>query len=210
MQEFVSLAGIIGALAIGALSPGPSFVIVAKLAISTSGANGLAASIGMGIGGVAFALAALLGLQAVLLAVPALYVGLKLLGGLYLCYLGYRIFSGSRQALKVDGAGKGEQTPLYRSLLLGLATQLGNPKTAIVYAGVFAAFLPDSFSILFALTLLGVVFAIETGWYAVVALVLSSPGPRRAYLRSKTRVDRAASLFMVGLGLKLILSAHRA
>lgn len=64
MQEFLSLAGIIGALAIGVVSPGASFVMVAREAISTSRGNGLAASIGMGIGGVLFASAALLGLQA--------------------------------------------------------------------------------------------------------------------------------------------------
>jgi threonine/homoserine/homoserine lactone efflux protein len=56
----------------------------------------------MGCGGLAFALAALLGLQAVL-AVPALYLGLKVIGGMYLCYLGYRIFSGAKQARRGHG-----------------------------------------------------------------------------------------------------------
>jgi threonine/homoserine/homoserine lactone efflux protein len=209
MQEFLSLVGIIGALAIGVVSPGPSFVMVARVAISTSRARGLAASLGMGLGGVAFALAAILGLQAILLAVPALYAGLKVLGGLYLCYLGYRIFSGAKEPLQIEGAGSNEQSSSYGSLLLGLTTQVSNPKTAIVYASVFAAFLPNSFSVPFALALLFVVFVVEAGWYSIVAVVLSSAGPRRAYLSYKAWVDRTAGLVMVGLGLKLITSAHR-
>lgn len=209
MQELISLLGIVGALAIGVVSPGPSFVLVARVAVSASRPSGIAASLGMGLGGVVFAVAALLGLQAVLLAVPALYVGLRVLGGLYLCYLGYRIFSGAKKSLQVGGAGARQHAPLHRFFLLGLTTQVSNPKTAIVYASVFAAFLPNSFSVPFALSLLCVVFAVEAGWYAIVAVLLSSSRSRRAYLSCKAWVDRTAGAVMVGLGLKLITSAHR-
>jgi threonine/homoserine/homoserine lactone efflux protein len=209
MQELMSLLGIIGALAIGVVSPGPSFVMVARVAVSASRPNGMAASLGMGFGGVVFAVAALLGLQAVLLAVPALYVGLKVLGGLYLCYLGYRILVGARLPLRVDDSSTAQRGSLRRSFLLGLTTQVSNPKTAIVYASVFAAFLPTHFSVAFAVALLCIVFAVEAGWYAIVAVLLSAPGPRRAYLSCKAWVDRAAGAVMVGLGLRLIASAHR-
>ena len=209
MQELIPLLGIIGTLAIGTLSPGPSFVMVARVAVSASRLSAIAAAVGMGVGGVAFAVAALLGLQAVLLAVPALYVGLKALGGLYLCYLGYRIFSGARHSLQVDAVGTRPHASSLRFFLLGLSTQVSNPKTAVVYASVFAAFLPSTFSTAFAFSLLCAVFAIESGWYTIVAVLLSSPGPRRAYLRCKTWVDRTAGTVMVGLGLRLIASAHR-
>jgi threonine/homoserine/homoserine lactone efflux protein len=208
MQEFVALAGIIGALGVGVVSPGPSFVMVARLAVATSRANGLAAAAGMGAGGAVFAVAALLGLQAVLLAVPSVYLALKLLGGLYLCYLGTRIFLAAKVPLPVEVPGQGNGSSLSRSFCLGLTTQLSNPKTAVVYASVFAAFLPSTFSSVFAVVLLCVVLTIEAGWYSVVAAMLSSSGPRRAYLSYKAWVDRAAGFVMVGLGLKLISSVH--
>lgn len=209
MQEFVALAGIIGALGVGAVSPGPSFVMVARLAVAASRANGLCAAVGMGVGGVIFAVAALLGLQAVLLAVPSVYLALKLLGGLYLSWLGLRIFLAARVPLAVEVPGQRVGSPLSRSFWLGLTTQVSNPKTAIVYASVFAAFLPGHFSPLFAAALLCVVFVVEAGWYAVVATLLSSSRPRHVYLGYKAWVDRAAGLVMVGLGLKLIAAAHR-
>lgn len=209
MQEFVALAGIIGALAVGVVSPGPSFVMVARLAVATSRANGVCAAVGMGVGGVVFAVAALFGLQAILLAVPAVYLVLKLFGGLYLCYLGVRIFLGARVPLPVEVPGQGAGTRRSRSFWLGLTTQVSNPKTAIVYASVFAAFLHGTFYPLFAALLLCVVFVVEAGWYAVVAAVLSSSRPRRVYLGYKAWVDRAAGAVMVGLGLKLIASAHK-
>jgi len=201
--------GIIGALAVGVVSPGPSCVMVARLAVATSRPNGLCAAVGMGVGGVVFAGAALCGLQAILLAVPSVYLVLKLLGGLYLCYLGSRIFRAAKVPLTVEVPGQSAGTRLSRSFWLGLTTQVSNPKAAIIYASVFAAFLPGTFSPLFAAVLLCVVFVIEAGWYAVVAAVLSSSRPRRAYLGYKAWVDRAAGVVMVGLSLKLIASAHK-
>jgi threonine/homoserine/homoserine lactone efflux protein len=211
MQELLSLGAILGALAVGVISPGPSFVMVAKEAVSVSRANGLAAALGMGLGGTAFALAALGGLQAVLVAIPVLYSTLKVLGGLYLCYLGYRIYAGASRPLSTadDRCGSAARS-IRTSLWIGLTTQLSNPKTAIVYASVFAAFLPGHLSTHLAVTLVAVVFVLETSWYAIVATLLSAAAPRRAYVGCKSFVDRAAGIVMLGLGLKLIASAHRA
>ena len=210
MQEIAALAGVIGALAVGTVSPGPSFVVVARLAVTTSRANGLGAAVGMGVGGVVFAVAALLGLQAVLLAVPSVYLALKVLGGLYLGYLGFRIIRAAKASLAVEGPGQSGATSVSRSFWLGFTTQVSNPKTAIVYASVFAAFLPVTFSAFFSAVLVSLVFAIEAGWYAIVATMLSSYRPRRAYLDCKAWVDRGAGVVMVGLGLKLVASAHKA
>ena len=53
------------------------------------------------------------------------------------------------------------------------------------------------------------VFCIEAGWYAVVAVVLSSQAPRSIYLGAKKWVDRLAGAVMIGLGLRLVTTAHR-
>ena len=207
-HELTALLGVLAALTVGVVSPGPSFVMVARMAAASSRSRALGAALGMGVGGLLFASAALLGLQSVLHAVPALYVALKVLGGLYLCYLGLLIFRSARQPLPaeaIDPRASGAR----RSFWLGLATQLSNPKTAIVYASVFAAFLPEQFSLAFAVALLALVFLVEAGWYSLVALALSSAAPQRAYLSCKAWVDRLAGAVMVGLGIRLLTTATR-
>ncbi|KRR07038.1 threonine transporter [Bradyrhizobium jicamae] len=209
MQELAVLASIVAALSVGVVSPGPSFVMVARVAVASSRIRALATALGMGAGGALFGAAALLGLQSVLLAVPALYAVLKVLGGLYLCYLGFLIFRSARQPLAmVAGGGEDGSRPL-RAFWLGFTTQVSNPKTSIVYASVFAAFLPSSFSVAFAAALLAAVFVVESAWYALVAILFSSAGPQRAYLSYKSWVDRAAGAVMFGLGLKLVTSAAK-
>jgi len=207
MQEIPALVGIFAALSVGVVSPGPSFVMIARTAVSSSRADGLSAALGMGAGGLAFASAALLGLHGLLLAVPSLYVFLKLAGGLYLVYLGARIWRAARQALAVTQPTPSTSATAWKSFALGFTTQISNPKTAIVYASVFAAFLPASPSLAFNVAVVVLAFAIETAWYALVAVALSSERPRGAYLRFKAWIDRVAGGVMVLLGLKLLSSA---
>lgn len=207
MQELIALVGITMALGLGAASPGPSFVMVAREAVATSRLNAFAAALGMGLGGVLFAAAALLGLQAMFQAVPMAYLLFKVLGGLYLAYLGYRIYRGARAPLAVTLTGAATARPLRRSFLLGLTTQVSNPKTAIVYASVFASFLPAAVSWSLAVGLVLCVFVVEFGWYAIVAALLSAPAPRRAYLHYKSAIDRLAGAIMIGLGIRLVNSA---
>ncbi|QNK70894.1 LysE family translocator [Variovorax sp. PAMC26660] len=211
MDNTLSLLGIAGAMAVGAMSPGPSFVMVARTAVASRG-DGLAAALGMGAGGMVFAIAAMAGLQAAFLAVPGLYLAIKGFGGAYLIYLGIRIWRGARQPLDVAqdaGTSPRQQGRGGRTFLLGLATQVSNPKTAVVYASIFAAFLPREVPLVLALAVPAVIFCIETGWYTIVALALSSAAPRSAYLRYKTWIDRAAGGVMGLLGLRLVWSAVR-
>ena len=55
---------------------------------------------------------------------------------------------------------------------------------------------------------MAIVFALETSWYALVATMLSTAAPRRAYAGCKVFVDRAAGIVMLGLGIKLIAARH--
>lgn len=207
-DTWMALLAICGALSIGVISPGPSFVMVARTAVAASRGDGLAAALGMGAGGALFAILALAGLRIALMAVPWLYLALKFGGGAWLAYLGWRIWRNACKPLVVADEGiKRQPRALSRSLGLGFVTQISNPKTALVYTSVFAALLPVSFPLGAALLLPAVVFVIEAGWYALVAVALSSRAPRAAYVRSKRWIDRAAGGVLAALGIKLVASA---
>ena len=76
------LGSITLALMLGAISPGPTFIYVAKNSIAISRKHGLFTALGTGLGAAIFGLLAVLGLQAFLLAVPSSYLALKICGGL--------------------------------------------------------------------------------------------------------------------------------
>lgn len=207
MTLTASVLAIAGALTLGAMSPGPSFVLVARFAVASSRRDALAAALGMGIGGLILALAGLAGLQALLTAVPVLYLVLKIAGGVYLIYLGWRMWRGAREPLAVAAVRDAQHSPYSkRSFLLALTTQLSNPKAAIIYGSVFAALLPKEISWQASALLCAIVFVIETGWYTIVAVALSSSRSRAAYLGYKAIIDRLAGGVMALLGARLMTS----
>lgn len=210
MELILSLVSVLGALLIGAISPGPSFVLVARTSMAASRIDGLLTAIGMGVGGVVFSVMVLLGLQVALASVPWLYLALKLVGGLYLVYLAVRIWRGAKEPIVIPSAREGIPRSVKKSFLLGLITQLSNPKTAVVYGSIFAALLPHNLPHIAALALPFLVFLVEAGWYSIVALALSAESSRAAYLRSKMHVDRVAGGVMGLLGLKLVAAARPA
>ena len=60
------------------------------------------------------------------------------------------------------------------------------------------------------LSLPPLVFAVEFGWYTIVALCFSTRRPRELYLRARKWVDRIAAGAIALLGLRLILNAPKA
>jgi threonine/homoserine/homoserine lactone efflux protein len=209
MQPAIVIAGILGAILIGAMSPGPSFVLVARTSIALGRRDGLAAALGMGIGGVLFGALALLGLQALLTRLAWLDTGLKLIGGAYLLYLAIRLWRGAAEQIAVPTTAAPRAATMRRSFSLALATQLSNPKTALFYGSVIATLLPGAPPPWLLAALPPLIFLVEAGWYAIVALAFSTDRPRAAYLRAKRWIDRTASIVMAGLGLRLIVAAAR-
>lgn len=208
MSELLAFSGIAIALALGAASPGPSFLMVARTAVSHGRNAGLAVACGMGLGAFVFAFAALMGLSAALLAVPWLYAAFKITGGIYLLYLAINIWRGAKVPLQdVAAQTVGQRVDWRKQLAMGFATQVSNPKTAIVYGSVFAAFLPAIPTLHFNVAVLLTVVLIEAGWYAVVATLLSAPRSRQFYLYHKKWVDRAAGMVMGMLGVRLVTTA---
>src|SRR6266581_1956638 len=88
-----------------------TIILISRITVVQSRAHGLAAALGMGLGGVVFASLALLGLAALLNHVAWLYAILKLAGGAYLIWLGIRIWQGAKDPLpSADGASVCERS----------------------------------------------------------------------------------------------------
>jgi threonine/homoserine/homoserine lactone efflux protein len=207
MDTFLTITSIISVLAIGVVSPGPSFLLVARTAVAYSRGAAMVSAFGMAVGATILSIAALLGLHALFNQIPAAYIGLKIFGGLYLIYLAVKTWRSATSPLQVGVATSNGGAGRPRHFWLAAGTMLSNPKAAIQYGVIFAAMLPRAPSATLVVVLPIAVFAIEATWYLVVALVLSAPSPRGAYLRLKTQIDRTVGVVLSLLGVRLLLSS---
>ncbi|PWB13677.1 threonine transporter [Acinetobacter sp. AM] len=203
MESLIILGSITLALMLGAISPGPTFIYVAKNSIAISRKHGLFTALGTGTGAALFGLLAVMGLQAILLAVPSAYLALKICGGIYLLWLAFKIIKHAKEPMETTN-GAAAPMSYKQAYRLGLITQMSNPKIAIVLASIFTALLPKDIPTYFYVVLPMLCFFIDAGWYSLVAVALSAEGPRKVYLKSKAIFDRVAGGVMTLLGLKLI------
>lgn len=207
----ISLFSILGALAVGMVSPGPAFLFVTRTAVASPRREGLACAAGMGLGAAIICTLALLGVRVMIERAQWLYLGFKMVGGCYLLYLSWRLWRGASLTATEPGTVQQRASGALRSFLLALATQLSNPKALIVIGGVIAALLPAHAPAWMYGVIPPVNLLMETAWYSFVALVMSSPAPRRVYLRAKTGIDCAAGGVLAFLGLRLVIEgAQRA
>lgn len=206
MDQYFAILAILGTMMIGAMTPGPSFIVVARVSLARSRREGVAVALGMGLASATFTAIALGGLHFILEQVPWAYLALKVLGGGYLVFLAFRIFRGSKSPMNVSSLPSGPERrgSLRKAFALGFLTQISNPKTAVVFASVFATFLTVTPDLPVYLILVPLIYTAHAGWYSFVALALSSERPRRAYGRAKTWIDRCTATVMGTLGASLV------
>lgn len=208
MDTALTVTSILAVLAVGVVSPGPSFILVARAAVACSRTSAMASAIGMASGATIWSLAALLGLHALFVHIPAVYLGMKIVGGLYLVFLAVKTWRGAATPIEVDVAVGQSSAGRLRHFWLAAVTMLSNPKAAVQYGVLFAAMIPSAPSASLLVVLPVAVFVLEATWYLVVALVLSAPRPRNAYLRMKTHIDRTVGVMLGLLGVRLVLSSN--
>src|SRR3569623_2616211 len=80
-----------------AIPPGPGIFYVAARTLAGGRAEGIASSFGTGLGGMVHVLAGSLGISALVLASAELFTALKLVGAVYLVWLGFRTLQSARR-----------------------------------------------------------------------------------------------------------------
>ncbi|WP_205354170.1 LysE family translocator [Streptomyces sp. SID5474] len=120
------------------LTPGPNMMYVTSRSITQGRRAGLVSLLGVGLGFLIYMSMANLGLSAVFLVVPELYMAVKLAGAAYLGWLAW-------QALRPGGISAFAPQELApdsnrRLFTMGLLTNLLNPKAAIMYLSLIPQF----------------------------------------------------------------------
>ena len=206
MHEYIFILPILLFLLLGVMSPGPSFILVAQTAMAKSRSEAIAVSVGMGVGATIFAVIASVGLFGLIETVPWVYIALKVIGGSYLCYLAFKMWGSSNEPMETIITSHKTNKGILKMFFIGLFTQLSNPKTAIVFGSVFATFLPENVPEYSYFIITASTFIIDTLWYVLVAILLSTSKAQKAYAKFKKYICRLAGGFMGVLGVKLISS----
>ena len=184
------------------LSPGPDVLLIAKSAASTTRTNTLNIIAGISVGIIVWVVLTLLGFTVLIEQFPWIQQVLMLVGGVFLAKMGWAMFNGGlkslNQAACLDDDQALKQSKSENYFLLGLFTNLSNPKTLIYFSSVFSLALSSSASSNLK-TQLAFIIPIQTFIvFTVFMLILSLPKIKTLYQRSGSYIDvMSGALFLI-------------
>lgn len=187
-------------------SPGPNFMAVSSSALESK-MSGIGTAIGISVGTALWSLFAATGITALLQTVDRAAMYVSLLGGAYLCWLGFKSLRSVTTRATVTAAARTNRanTSFWRSIRAGLIIQLTNPKSALFWLAVTTmAIKPGTPSVVIAVLVLGCL-AIAVVWHILLALAFAAGPVRKVYLSYKPAISLAFGLFFLAFGLRIIV-----
>ncbi len=188
-----------------AASVGPIWLLCARRTLAEGRLIGLCSGLGVATADAFYGAVAALGLSLVTALLVAQHVGLRLVGGAFLCYLGLATLRTAPTERKLAPVTRRGLAGAYFSTL-GLT--LTNPLTIVSFLGIFAGLgLADAGgSPTAALLLVAGVFCGSAGWWLVLSSVL---GRARGWLTPRVLrgVNVAAGLLIAGFGVVAVVGA---
>jgi threonine/homoserine/homoserine lactone efflux protein len=192
----VELAAFLGISALVIVTPGQDTALTIRNALLGGRRGGVLTALGVSTGQAVWALTTSIGVAALIVAFEPAFVALKLLGAVFLVYLGTQALYAAARGRTAQARNPRRQAPFRQ----GVISNLGNPKMAVF----FTSLLPQFGSSFPALLALGLVFCTMTfAWLTAYAFavakagdVLRRPAVRRAF-------DAVLGAVLVALGLRL-------
>jgi len=205
-SNFLAFIGL-GALVI--VVPGPDTALTIRNTLFGGRAAGIATGAGVVAGQAVWALAASLGMVALLVASGPLFLAIKYTGAAYLMLLGVQALRAAFLPPR-DDDGKGAM-PLRAKPLTpaaafrqGMISDLGNPKIALFFASLLPQFVPAGEASFWAFMQLGLVFSAMTfAWLAAYAVVIAKAGDVLLRRNVRRGIEAVTGTVLIALGLRI-------
>ncbi len=200
----------IGVAAIVIVVPGPDTAVVTKNVLVHGRRAAFGASLGVSAGLSVWTLAAAIGVASLVRASAVAFTVLKLIGALYLVWLGLQAL---RAAGHPDsGAPRSANKPAMGALggfRQGFLSDLANPKIGIFFTSLLPQFVDPGHPVLLPFLALGAVFVLMTVvWLSAYCLIAARAAATLQRPRVRAAMDRFTGVVLIALGLRLAIE-HR-
>jgi len=203
LWSFALLAGVL------TIIPGPDSALILRSALVQSRKHAYATALGIASGTFAWGAAAAVGAAALLAASEFAFTVLKIVGAVYLAYLGITMIVKSFRRHKAEAAAAAPVGTLRAAFARGAVTNLLNPKVGVFYIALIPQFIPEGVAPVGMGLLLALVHVLESVvWFTGLILAahfarkwLSSP-------RVSAWIDRVTGGILVAFGAVLAVEAR--
>lgn len=187
------------------MSPGIDTALITKRTIADGKSAGFQMAFGITVGSLFHTVAATLGLSALLLQSALAFNILKLIGAIYLIFLGIKAILQKKVDIQnKDEINEGRHRSAFQE---GLLSNILNPKVVIFFLTFLPQFVTDSDNAMGQFLLMGCIYALlSIIWF--VAYVICLHYIREWLLSPKVQnwMEKATGIVLIGFGIKLLFT----
>jgi len=185
---------------LGAVSPGPSLLLIVKNSISYGKTNGIITGIAHGLGIFIYALLTILGIAFLYTKYPILIKIISFSLVLYLIYISYKIFFTEEEIdLEKDNKQKYNQ-----NFTDGFMIAFLNPKITIFFGALFSQFVNDELTNLEKFQMAFVASFIDMIWYTFVSLIVGNSLIRKNFNNTKV-FNKISSIILIFISIYILV-----
>lgn len=204
--HFSGLILALSAIMLALSSPGPNILAVIGTSMSVGRREGIALALGVGGGTFLWVTLTVLGFTAVIASYAQLMFVLKILGGSYLLWLGYKSFKSAASNRSIAESAVYLEGGVRAYFQRGLTVQMTNPKAALAMIAIVSVGVhvnsPSwvAFSLIAGATVLSVIA------HVLYAIVFSTQRMVAFYSRARRAIESLMGAFFCYLGIRLLTS----
>jgi threonine/homoserine/homoserine lactone efflux protein len=208
MPGFQTFLLFLAAALVVAITPGPGILYIVARTLAGGSREGLASSVGLGLGGLVHVVGGAFGISALVMASAEAFTLLKIAGALYLIWLGLNTWRGARIVEPTDV----RTTGMRRAFREGIVVEALNPKTAAFFLAFIPQFVDPSANVAGQFIVLGLI-SVGLNTSADLVVTYWATKARAGFARRPsllTRTRQASGAIMCGLGTSLLFARRAA
>ena len=207
-QYFVEFITISLLHTIAVISPGPDFAIVLRQSIVYNTRAGLMTSLGIAVGILIHVAYCLMGIGVIISQSIFLFNIIKYMGAAYLIFLGLKALLSKKNQINPVNQNlsvEEKQTGLLSAFLVGLMTNIFNPKATLFFLAIFTSTVSTSTPLAIQ-SIYGLWLALVTFiWFGSVALFLSHDAVRNRLSSLQHMINRFLGAALLTMGLRVAI-----
>ena len=204
MPDTSNLALFIAAALLIAVTPGPGIFYVAARTLARGRSAGLASTLGTGLGGLLHVVAGAAGVSALVMASAEAFALLKIVGAVYLVWLGAKTIRTARVKFLIETHSANSKSAFRQGVLV----EALNPKTAAFFLAFIPQFIDLAQAVATQFVVLGLV-SVALNTAVDIVVVCAAARARLGFAKRPAviqRIREGSGFLMCGLGVSLLFA----
>jgi amino acid exporter len=192
------------AVLLALMSPGPNVLAIIGTSMGIGRRQGIALALGIACGTFLWVSLTVIGFTAVIATYAGLMAILKILGGLYLLWLGYKALRSAASAKHVHTTAVSLEGAWRAYFLRGLAVQMTNPKAALAMIAIVSLGVHSDAPLWVGGSIIAGTTALSLLAHVLYAVTFSTRPMVALYRKARRAIEAALGAFFCAMGIRLL------